>query len=224
VRRRYWLLPLTALLWPSAVMRLAERAGSFAESAGVGLGTLQRVPVASASMPAAPAWTTDPGVALGGFEQLPGDAPVFQHAPVFQADTPSLGRSASTKSKRRANSVANRAIVQPATVAPKLGIRVPAKTVLRLANARAVPQGTFVSAEAGRPAGMRLNGVSAYGVGLRDGDVLTHVAGAPATSRSQVVSAVLQARAVRAPAVSAIFWREGEPWRLLVEMPYLQGG
>jgi S1-C subfamily serine protease len=106
---------------------------------------------------------------------------------------------------------------------PKQGIRVPAATVLRLANAGAVPHGKFSKAQGEHPAGLQLAGVSQFGVGLRDGDVLTEVAGQPATSRAVVVSAVLQARAARAPAISAVFWREGQPWQLLVEMPYLRG-
>lgn len=212
--RRYWLLPLTTLLlWPLAVKHLAGRAGDAAEAAAAALGRVQRT-----SAPSAPALLppgSDPSGA-SAFEQLPGDALVFE------SGTPTSAPKRTTKSKRVATAATESKAA--ATVAPKFGIRVPAQTVLRLANARAVPQGTFVAAEPGRPAGMRLHGVSGYGVGLRDGDVLTQVAGIPSTSRSQVVNAVLQARAVKAPAISAIFWREGEPWRLLVEMPYLQGG
>ncbi len=105
----------------------------------------------------------------------------------------------------------------------KKGLRVSAATVLRLANARAVPQGAYQPPTNQHPGGMLLQGVSAMGVGLQDGDVLSHVAGTPANSRSAVVSAVLAARAKRAQAISATFWRNGEPWRLIVEMPYLRG-
>lgn len=213
--RRYWLLPLTTvLLWPLAVKHLAGRAGDVAEAAAAALGRAQHT-----AAPPAPALLLPPTSEPNGasaFEQLPGDALVFE------SGTPTSAPKRTPKSKRSAVAATENATAPVA--APKFGIRVPAQTVLRLANARAVPQGTFVSAEPGRPAGMRLHGVSGYGVGLRDGDVLTQVAGLPSTSRSQVVNAVLQARAVKAPAISAIFWREGEPWRLLVEMPYLQGG
>jgi hypothetical protein len=220
VTRRYWLLPLTTLLlWPWALQHLAARAATAAESASAALGRLQRVaPAGEVALPPA----SDPNGA-SAFEQLPGDAAVFESGTQAKANS----AASATKTKRSSKAPdPGKPSSSPSLplVAPKFGIRVPAQTVLRLANARAVPQGTFVPAESGRPAGMRLQGVSNYGVGLRDGDVLTQVAGIPSTSRSQVVNAVLQARAVKAPAVSAIFWREGEPWRLLVEMPYLQGG
>jgi hypothetical protein len=217
VKRVYGLLAATALLWPLAVMQIAESAMARAQWAGTTLGAVQRAPAPS---PPAPSWSTEPSAVSGAFEQLPGDASVFGANPRGSggASGSKAGASGRRVPARKPGHTASSAL------SPKLGIRVPAQTVLRLANAKAVPQGTFVAAEQGRPAGMRLQGVSAYGVGLRDGDVLTQVGGAPATSRSDVVGAVLQARAARAPAISAIFWREGEPWRLLVEMPYLKGG
>jgi hypothetical protein len=62
--------------------------------------------------------------------------------------------------------------------------------------------------------------VSRLGVGLRDGDVLTEAAGTPALSPGDVISTVLAARGRSAREVSGVFWRDGEPWFLVVEQPY----
>jgi hypothetical protein len=105
-------------------------------------------------------------------------------------------------------------------VRPKRGIRVPAATVLRLANRGVRPSGSPVPASGDRPAGLALQGVGALGVGLRDGDVLTQVAGAPASSAGAVIGAVLAARQRRAPAMSGLVYRGSEKIALYVEMPY----
>lgn len=105
-------------------------------------------------------------------------------------------------------------------VRPTRGIRVPAATVLRLANRGVRPSGSPVPASADRPAGLALQGVGALGIGLRDGDVLTQVAGAPASSAGAVIGAVLAARQRRAPAMSGLVYRGSEKIALYVEMPY----
>ena len=103
---------------------------------------------------------------------------------------------------------------------PARGIRVPAATVLRLAGRGVRPSGAPVAANADRPAGLALQGVGALGIGLRDGDVLTQVAGAPASSAGAVIGAVLAARQRRAPAMSGLVYRGSEKIALYVEMPY----
>ncbi len=108
----------------------------------------------------------------------------------------------------------------PKTAARK-GVRVSAERVLRLANAGARPSGVFVSARGDRPAGLALVGVSGLGIGLIDGDVLTHAGGRPATSAGAVIGMVIGARAKRIPELSGRFWRKGESWNLLVEQPYV---
>ena len=100
------------------------------------------------------------------------------------------------------------------------GVRVAIDAVRLLAKRRAIPSGVPVPATEGRPGGLRLSGVSGLGIGLRDGDVLTQVAGVPATSRAAVVQAVLSLRAKQAPVGYGRFYREGEPWNLAVEIPY----
>ncbi len=100
------------------------------------------------------------------------------------------------------------------------GLRVRQETILRLARARAIPTTNPVPAKWGRPAGLAFSDVSALGVGLKDGDVLTKVAGVPALNRGSVISTVMSVRERRAPTISAEFWRGGERYQLLVEMPY----
>jgi hypothetical protein len=102
------------------------------------------------------------------------------------------------------------------------GIWVPASTVLRLANSGVRPRGYPVGATAERPAGIALAGVGALGIGLQDGDVLTTAAGRPARSPGDVVGAVLASRGAGAKQISGRFWRDGEPWQLVVEQPYLR--
>jgi len=101
------------------------------------------------------------------------------------------------------------------------GIRVSAESVLRLANNGARPRGTPVKATKERPAGLELHGVGALGLGLRDGDVLTHAGGRPARSEADVVAMILASRGARAPEISGRFYRDGVAWNLVVEQPYL---
>ena len=100
------------------------------------------------------------------------------------------------------------------------GIHVGAATVLRLAGSGVRPSGAPVPASGVRPAGLALSGLGGLGVGLRDGDVLTEVAGAAATSEGAVVGAVIAARDRRAPAISGQVWRGVEIWQIVVDMPY----
>jgi hypothetical protein len=98
---------------------------------------------------------------------------------------------------------------------------VSAQTVLRIASARVNLRGSPVRQEGARPPGLKLGGVSALGVGLSDGDVLTRALGQPALSRDAVVRAVLLARARRDKVLEGEFYRGSERWVLRVEQPYL---
>jgi hypothetical protein len=93
--------------------------------------------------------------------------------------------------------------------------------VLRLASTRARPHGTPVAASGPRPAGLKLAGVAALGIGMQDGDVLTRAVGQPALSSGAVIQAVLSARARRAPVLEGEFWRGNQRWLIRVEQPYL---
>jgi hypothetical protein len=108
--------------------------------------------------------------------------------------------------------------------APARGVLVRAETVLRLAERRAAPAGVVVGAAGDRPAGIALVGVSGLGVGLMDGDILTHAAGRPAISPGEVIGAVIAARGAGASQISGRFWRRGEYYNLVVEQPYRPRG
>jgi S1-C subfamily serine protease len=95
--------------------------------------------------------------------------------------------------------------------------------VARAARSGARPNGTPVPASGARPAGLALHGVGQFGAGLRDGDVLTSVGGAPARSVDAVVGAVLGALRARAPVLSAIVWRGEAPIQVAVELPQPRG-
>jgi hypothetical protein len=196
---------LSCLPWPFAVEGLATQAEARAHDVGAGLARLTLAP----ALPV-PALQDEPAVVP--FEEL-----VLE--PGSELPQPSGVAGAKPRSGRVKTSKA-----AASAVAPSRGLLVRADTVLRLAKAGVVPAASPVAAGTENPAGMRLSGVSTLGVGLQDGDVVTHVLGQPVTSRSSVVSLVLQARARREQRISAVFWRGGVPWQLWVEMPYLRGG
>ncbi|MEO6603828.1 MAG: hypothetical protein ABIQ16_28350 [Polyangiaceae bacterium] len=100
------------------------------------------------------------------------------------------------------------------------GIRISASQVLALAARRTMPQAEPVKATARHPAGLMLLGVSAMGVGLQDGDVLTEAAGQKATSVATVVGIVLAARGRQVTEISGRFYRGWLPFGLTVEQPY----
>jgi hypothetical protein len=134
--------------------------------------------------------------------QVPGSTLVVDDA---------LGLSSPTQKKTKGS--------HKAPKAPTLFVS--ADTVLRLSERRATPRGVRVPADGARPAGLRLVGVDALGVGLRDGDVLTKALGQPALSSSAIVRAILVARANRVKVLEGEFYRGHERWILRVEQPYL---
>jgi hypothetical protein len=105
--------------------------------------------------------------------------------------------------------------------APAKGIFVSAESVLKLASRGGRPRGTPVKAAGGRPAGLRLSGVSALGIGLEDGDVLTRALGRPALSASSVVEGVIMARAKRLKLLDGEIYRGTDRFSIQVEQPYL---
>jgi hypothetical protein len=109
---------------------------------------------------------------------------------------------------------------RPKRPAPAKVLFVSADTVLKVASKKVQLRGVPVAREGTRPAGLRLVGVSALGVGLLDGDVLTRALGRPVLSRSEVVSAVLSARARQERVLEGEFYRGTERWVLRVEQPY----
>ena len=105
--------------------------------------------------------------------------------------------------------------------APPRGVFVSAKRVLELAETRIEPRAVRVRAEGARPAGLRLSGVAALGIGLRDGDVLTRALGRPALSSTEVVRAILAARSKGVRVLEGEVWRGQTRFAIQVEQPYL---
>jgi S1-C subfamily serine protease len=94
-----------------------------------------------------------------------------------------------------------------------------AAVVVRAIQAGGRPTGSPVAATGGRPAGLVLRGISRYGSALRDGDVLTSISGAKATSSSVVVGAVIGAIKARSRAITGVIWRGQERLTVTVELP-----
>jgi len=104
------------------------------------------------------------------------------------------------------------------------GLFVSAEQVLRLSRVGVRPSGIPVRSAGGRPGGLLLSGVSGLGVGLRDGDILTHALGQPAVSEEMIVGAVIRARGARQAQLSGQVWRDGHVFPLIVAQPYLDSG
>jgi hypothetical protein len=141
------------------------------------------------------------------------------HAPAASETGTALRARGGAAPRRLASDVAlsEAAATLPRPVTSRF---VSAGQVLELAKGGSVPRGTSIGAGDDRPPGVRYVGVSVFGVGLVDGDVLTHVAGQPVRSEEDVVTLVLSARQRRASHITGRFWRAGESHELVVEMPY----
>jgi hypothetical protein len=109
-------------------------------------------------------------------------------------------------------------------LAPKQGLFVSAEKVLALVRAGARPSGLKVAPQGQRPGGLMLMGVSGLGIGLQDGDILTHALGQPAVSEASLVGAVIRARGARIAHLSGQVWRNGTAFPLVVAQPYLDAG
>lgn len=104
------------------------------------------------------------------------------------------------------------------------GLFVSADKVLHLARVGARPGAIPVTPAGPRPGGLLLTGVGGLGVGLQDGDILTHALGQPAVSEEAVVGAIIRARGAREPQLSGRVWRDGRSFALVVAQPYLESG
>jgi len=155
--------------------------------------------------------------ALLPFEQSAPPATPVPTEPVAIPETPDAIAKPSEKAGRSGRKTKPRAT----EAAAERGVFVSAQRVLQLAERRAVPRAVPVAASGERPAGLRLEGVGALGIGMRDGDILTQVLGAPAASVSAVVGAIIQARAQNVRVITGQFWRDGRALPIAVEQPYL---
>jgi hypothetical protein len=95
-------------------------------------------------------------------------------------------------------------------------------TVLRLAQSAARPRGSFVAQSPEHPAGLRLSGVAALGIGVQDGDILIEALGITPRAPGQIIGAIIEARAKQARFLSGTLWRQGQTFAITVEQPYLQ--
>jgi hypothetical protein len=105
------------------------------------------------------------------------------------------------------------------TPALRGGVHVRAEVVARAVQSGARPSGVPVPALGLRPAGIALQGVSGFGAGLRDGDVLTRIGGAPATSVGVVVGAIAGALQHGAKVITGEVWRGDQRLAVAVEVP-----
>jgi hypothetical protein len=147
-------------------------------------------------------------------EPLPVDE---ERAPEAEPDE-SIATSPGAKAKAAGKRKGGKGAGAPA----KVGVYVNAATVMRLAQAQVMPRAVAVGPLGARPAGLRLIGVGGLGIGMRDGDVLTKVLGAPVSASGEVISRVISARARRAREISGEFWRNGQACSIVVEQPYLE--
>jgi hypothetical protein len=94
-------------------------------------------------------------------------------------------------------------------------------TVLELARSAARPRGSFVAQTLQHPAGLRLFGVAALGIGLQDGDILIEALGITPRSPGEIIGAIIEARAKQARLLSGTLWRQGQTFHITVEQPYI---
>jgi hypothetical protein len=105
---------------------------------------------------------------------------------------------------------------------PDLSIHIDEKRLVELSRTRSIPAGRPVPATAVRPAGIALFGVGGYGVGLKDGDVLTTVEGRSVQAEGQVVGVVMVMLARHARRISGEFWRGERRGSIVVDVPVVQ--
>jgi hypothetical protein len=132
---------------------------------------------------------------------------------VVPAAPPALVFEAATKTARKGGKAQAKA--KPAA------LFVSEATVLRLAQGAARPRGSFVAASAEHPAGLRLTGVAALGIGLHEGDILVDALGIVPRAPEQIIGAIIEARAKQTRFLSGTLWRQGQTFRITVEQPYL---
>ncbi len=99
-------------------------------------------------------------------------------------------------------------------------IHIDTNTVLCIAQMGIQPSGKPVPQKGKRPAGLALFGVSALGVGVLDGDILTDVLGQPVRSQFQVIAMVMAARSSNMSTISGTLWRGLRSFSVTVDQPY----
>jgi hypothetical protein len=99
------------------------------------------------------------------------------------------------------------------------GLLIRADLVARAVKSGVRPSAVPAPASGMRPDGLALYGVGGFGAGLRDGDVVTSIAGSPASSVGAVIGAISSAVHARAKSISAVVWRGDKKLLVTVEIP-----
>ena len=132
-------------------------------------------------------------------EQDVGDLEPAPSAPA-DARPPSKGAPSSRASSRR-------------------GLLIRADIVARAVKGGVPPSAVPAPASGLRPDGLALYGVGGFGSGLRDGDVVTSIAGSPASSVGAVIGVISSAVHARSKSISAVVWRGDKKLLVTVEIP-----
>ncbi|HQP34227.1 MAG TPA: hypothetical protein PLI95_03580 [Polyangiaceae bacterium] len=101
---------------------------------------------------------------------------------------------------------------------PRKGILVRRATVRAAVRAGIMPSAAPVPATADHPAGLLVTGIGGAG-GLRDGDIVTRVGGMTPRSIEDVIGVVAGCYKHKTYSISGEFWRDGERWNAVVELP-----
>jgi len=99
------------------------------------------------------------------------------------------------------------------------GIVVRADAVIRAVHSGGRPSSVPAPASGIRPQGLSLAGVSNFGTGLHDGDILTNVGGTSATSEGAVIGTVAGAIGQGAKVITGVVWRGDQRIDVAVEIP-----
>jgi hypothetical protein len=99
------------------------------------------------------------------------------------------------------------------------GLLIGADLVTQAVKSGVRPLAVPAPASGMRPDGFALYGVGGFGAGLRDGDVVTSIAGTPASSVGVLIGAIAGSVQANAKSLSAVVWRGDAKLLVTVEIP-----
>lgn len=138
--------------------------------------------------------------------------------PIDDSDLDVIGLAEAPSGKKSKHTKKSRAVSEPS----ELSIHIDEKRLVALSQSRSIPAGRPVPAKGRRPPGIALFGVGSYGVGLRDGDVLTAVEGRSVQAEGQVVGIVMVLLARHTRRISGEFWRGDRRGSIIVDVPVVE--
>ncbi len=139
---------------------------------------------------------------------------------MIAATTRAFADSSSTRGKPRRADTGQTASESRQSKSELRTIHIDTNTVLCIAQMGIQPGGKPVPPKGKRPAGIALSGVTALGIGVLDGDVLTDVLGQPVRSQFQVIAMVMAARSANMSTISGTLWRGTRAYSVVVDQPY----